>query len=78
MTVQSCAVQVYSMKWPESHGEDKIIVMMGDLHTEKAHWNSIGDLLASFAWTEALIEASVATSGNADSFLKAAHITRTK
>ena len=65
-------------KWPESHGEDKMTIMLGGLHTGKALWNSMGDLLASSGWTEALIEASVATSGTVDSFLKAAHITRTR
>ena len=34
-------------KWPLSHEEDKMIVMMGGLHTEKALWNSMGDMLAS-------------------------------
>ena len=70
-----CAVQ---WKWPEFHGEDKITIMLGGLHTAKALWNSMGDLLASSGWTEALIEALVATSGTVDSFLKAAHITRTR
>ena len=65
-------------KWPESHGEDKMTIMLRGLQTEKALWNSMGDLLASSGWTEALIEASVATSGTVDSFLKAAHITRTR
>ena len=36
------------------------------------------DLLDSSGWTTALCEAGIATSGTADSFLKASHLTRTR
>jgi hypothetical protein len=65
-------------KWPETHGEDKYVVMFGGLHLEMALWNTLGDLLESSGWTTALLEAEVASSGVADSFLKASHLTRTR
>ena len=37
----------------------------------------LGDLLDGTGWTSAIVEASIATPGSADSFLKAAHIKRT-
>lgn len=43
-----------------------------------ALWNTDGDLLQRSGWTVALTEAEVASSGMTDSFLKAAHLTRTR
>ena len=43
-----------------------------------AIWNTLGDYLESSGWTAALIQAGIASSGTADSFLKAAHLTRTR
>ena len=43
-----------------------------------ALWNTIGDFLDCSGWTAALCEASVATAGVADSFLKVSHLTRTR
>ncbi|XP_056135325.1 uncharacterized protein si:ch211-110p13.9 [Lampris incognitus] len=43
-----------------------------------ALWNTLGDLLEGSGWTTALTEADVASSGMAASFLKAAHLTRTR
>ena len=54
------------------------MVMLGGLHTEMALWKTLGDVLQGSGWTTALIEADVASSGMADSFLKAAHLTRTR
>ncbi len=69
-TVQWC--------WPESYGESKHIVMFGGLHIEMALWSTIGDLLEGSGWTTALLEAGIATSGVAESFLNASHLTRTR
>ena len=44
---------------------------------EKALWNIVGDLLCKSGWTDVLVEANVATSGTADFYLNATHITRT-
>ena len=65
-------------KWPEMYGEKEYIVMLGGLHIEMALWTTLGDLLDSSGWTAALTEADVASSGVADSFLKASHLTRTR
>lgn len=49
--------------------------MFGGLYTEMALWNTLGDLLESSGWTTALVEARVASSGTAESFLKVSHLT---
>ena len=64
--------------WPQTHGEDKYIAMLGGLHIEMAIWNTCGDYLEASGWTNALTQAGIASSGTADSFLKAAHLTRTR
>jgi len=64
--------------FPVTHGEDKIIIMFGGLHLEKALWIAVGDLLDGSGWIAALSESGLATSGTADSFLKVSHITRTR
>ena len=65
-------------KWPDTHGEDKHVIMMGGLHIEMAMWNTFGDYLEGSGWTTALTQANVASSGTADSFLNASHLTRTR
>ena len=65
-------------KWPDMYGEEKLVVMFGGLHLEKSLWNCLGDLLEGSGWTAAIVQANIATSGTADSFLKAAHITKTQ
>ena len=52
--------------------------MLGGLHLEMAFWNTLGDLLDGSGWTTALAEADIASSGVADSFLKASHLTKTR
>ena len=64
--------------WPATHGEDKFVVMFGDLHLEMGMWTTLGDYLACSGWTAALTEAGIVTAGKADSFLKASHLTRTR
>ncbi|KAG0723068.1 hypothetical protein GWK47_043326 [Chionoecetes opilio] len=64
--------------WPTSYGEDRFVVMFGGLHIEMASLKVLGDLLEGSGWTGALVQAGVATSGTADSFLKASHVTRTR
>jgi hypothetical protein len=82
--ILACDCPVYAQakyiqwRWPEVLGEDKFFVMLGGLHTEKALWNCMGNLLSDSGWTNALIESSVATTGTADSYLKVSHITRTR
>lgn len=64
--------------WPETYGETSYVIMFGGLHLEMALWNVLGDLLKNSGWTTALTEAEVASAGTADSFLRVAHLTRTR
>jgi hypothetical protein len=70
-------IQFVKWKWPDTHGEDKYVVMFGGLHIEMAMWKTYGDYLEVSGCTTALTEAGIASSGTADSFLKASHLTRT-
>ena len=40
-------------KWPATHGEDRHVVMLGDLHIEMAVWSTRGDYLEDSGWTAA-------------------------
>ena len=64
--------------WPDAYGEDQFVVMFGDLHIKMASLKVLGDILKGSGWTEALVQAGVASSGKADSFLKASYVTRTR
>ena len=64
--------------WPETHGEDHFIIMFGGLHIEMTALKMLGDLLEGSGWIGALVQAEVATSGTANSFLRASHVTRTR
>ena len=65
-------------KWPEDYGEDKFVIMFGGLHIEMAALKTLGDWLKGSGWVQALVQAEIATAGTADSFLHAAHVTRTR
>ena len=65
-------------RWPETHGEDRFVILFGGLHIEMAALKTLGNLLDGSGWTSALVQAGVATPGTADSFLKAAQVTRTR
>ena len=60
--------------WPQTHGEEKYVVMFGGLHIEMAIRNTFSDYLEASGWTTALIQADIASSGVADSFFKASHL----
>ena len=64
-------------KWPENYGEDKFVIMFGGLHIEMAALKTLGDWLKGSGWVQALVQANITTPGIADSFLQAAHVTRT-
>ena len=82
--VLTCDQPLYTLakhiqwSWPTSYGEDRFIVMFGGLHIEMASLKVLGNLLEGSGWTGALVQAGVATSGTADSFLKVSHVTRTR
>ena len=62
-------------KWPDTYGEDKLF---GGLHIEMTALKTLGDWLQGSGWTQALVQAEITTAGTADSFLRAAHVTRTR
>lgn len=66
--------------WPESHGGNEFVLILGGLHIEMAVLEMIGDWLDKSGWvdSEALIQANIASSGTAESFLKVSHVTRTR
>eukprot|EP00745_Piridium_sociabile_P003240 TRINITY_DN11945_c0_g1_i1.p1 TRINITY_DN11945_c0_g1~~TRINITY_DN11945_c0_g1_i1.p1 ORF type:complete len:368 (-),score=62.14 TRINITY_DN11945_c0_g1_i1:49-1152(-) len=65
-------------KWPDSHGEKQFVVMLGGLHTEMAFLKALGNLLRDSGWTDTLVEANIASTGTADSFINASHVTKTR
>ena len=65
-------------KWPNDYGEDKFVVMFGGLHIEMAALKTVGDWLKGSGWVEALVQADIATTGTADSFLSVAHVAHTR
>ena len=62
--------------WPQTHGEDKFVIMFGGLHIELTALKALGKWLDSSGWVAALVHAEIASSGIANSFLKSSHITR--
>ena len=55
-----------------------VIMMFGGLHIEMAALKSVGSLLQDSGWTSALVEAGIASSGTAESYLSASSVTRTR
>ena len=68
------------LQWlfPDEIGEDKFVVLLGGLHIEKMLLTLLGNWFSGTGWTTALTNAQVASSGVAQSFLGACHITRTR
>ena len=64
--------------WPDTHGEDKFVIVLGGLHIEMAAFKVLGDWLDGSGWTSAIVAAEVASGGVAESFIKASHLTRTR
>ena len=64
--------------WPASHGEDKFVIMLGGLHIEMAAFKVLGNWLDGSGWASVIADAGVASTGVADSFIKASHLTRTR
>ena len=59
------------LQWtfPESVGEDKLVMMLGALHIEDKIHQMIGKLLRDSGWTTVLYQAQILTSGRAQSAL---------
>lgn len=64
--------------WPATHGEDHFVIMFGGLHIEMAMLKLLGDWLEDSGWTNALVQANIASSGTANSFINASHATKTR
>eukprot|EP00794_Sanderia_malayensis_P004062 gene4062-4614_t len=56
-------------QFPSRLGEDKMVVMMGDLHTEMATMAMIGDWLEGSEWAEIFVAAGISTPGTSDAYL---------
>ncbi|XP_044175497.1 uncharacterized protein LOC122958628 [Acropora millepora] len=68
------------LQWTNGNefGEDKFVFMLGGLHIEMSFLNVLGKWLTESGWAEMIINAEVARSGVADSFMKGKHVTRTR
>jgi len=64
--------------WPDQFGENRFVLVLGGLHIEMALMKTIGDWLDGSGWTAALVNASVTSSGRAESMLNASNIPRTR
>ena len=60
-----CIAKNIQWSFPESYGENKLIVMMGGFHIESAFMTAIGSWLRGSGWVEALVEAGITTIGKA-------------
>ena len=66
-------------KYPETVRENRCLLMIGAMHTEKMIYTVLGNWLAGSGWTIALTKACVATSGTAESFpISQRHVMHTK
>ena len=64
--------------WPATYGEDHFVIMFGGLHIEMAMLKLLGDWLEDSGWTNTLVQADIANSGTANSFIHARHVTKTR
>lgn len=82
VSVIACDQPLYALSmqlkfaYPNEFGDNNIIVMMGGLHIEMAALKAIGHWLDGSEWNEVLVDANIATSGTAQSFLQGVHVTK--
>lgn len=72
------AAKEIQWNWSDHYGEKKFVVMLGGLHIEMAFLKVIGGWLEGSGRTTTLADANVATPGTAESFIKAASVTRSR
>ena len=60
-------------RYPDTTGEDKLIVMLGGLHIELAVLEAIGSSLLGSGWTEAVAQTGITTTERAESLVTSAH-----
>ena len=63
---------------PASHGENQFVIMLGGLHIEMAAFKVLGNWLDGSGWTSVIADDGATSTGVADSFIKASHLTRTR
>ena len=64
--------------WPETHGEEHFVIILGGLHIEMCCLKMIGEWLQDSGWVDAIVQAKVASPGTAESLLKASHVSRSR
>ena len=68
-----------SIQWKyEIYNEQRVVIMLGGLHTEMCAWSVLGKLLDHSGWVDALTEAEVTTPGRAQAIVHASHLKRTR
>ena len=65
-------------QWPETFGEDLFVIVFGGLHIEKTALKALGQWLDGSGWTSVLEKAGISSPGIVNSFVNAAHMTRTR
>ena len=71
-------IKLIQWQFPDTLGEDKMVVIMGALHIEDNMHLLIGKLQHDTRWDITLSQAEVLTSGRAQSSLDEHHIKRTR
>ena len=71
-------IKLIQWQFPDTLGEDKLVVIMGALHIEDKMHLMIGKLLRDTGWATILSQAEVLTSGRAQSTLDEHHIKHTR
>lgn len=62
-------------KYSDDFGENKFVVMLGAIHTEKMLYECLGDWLDGSGWTSLLTSSGVVSGGVAQSFVNVSHLT---
>ena len=64
--------------YPDSYGEEKLVMMMGSLHIEMNFMAAIGDWLEGSGWIDLLVKSSINSPGRAESLLRGNQVKRTR
>ena len=65
-------------QWPDKYGIHKFVLMLGGLHAEMAFLSALGEWLDKSGWVKCLSNASVTTSGIAESFLSGIKVSKSR
>ena len=65
-------------EFPDTLGEDKFVLMLGTMHTEKMMLEMLGHWLNGSGWTAVLTNSGIASSGVAQSLIGVSHLTCTR